>query len=768
MMTKNDLIVGVGVAALALGTSCGTASAQPSTRSSVASAQGSAAPSAAQSSDTNGDIVVTAQRREERLITVPASITAETQAALQRRGATQLEDVIRNTPGISNAGAGQGNNTVITIRGVSTGTGYGSLQQNTVALLLDDIPVDPATASIGTTNLRTVDIGRVEVLRGPQGTLFGSGSLSGAVRFITNKPDFSGFGASGEVTGATTRGGEGTFSGNLVVNAPIVDDKLAIRGVGYAYRDGGWIENLNTGQKNTNRVETYGGRVSVTYKPIDRLSFALTGIYQDSKDLGAGDSYYSPTPGVPDYRTTSPLARPRVAEIKNTIANLVTTYEFDTVNLTSSSTYQRRESTEDVDYGYFLPVIGAQVGIPTLSGAAPGPATSNFNIYSQELRLSSNGTGPFHWTVGGYYLKSKIFGNSGQVITADAVKPILGTNILAALATSGGQEELAGFGEATYTIANRLDFTAGVRVSRTKVDFTTQSGGLLLTGNPNPATTVQTNIEQKETAANPRFSIAYRPDNDTTFYVQAARGYRVGGPNLSAGLAGGAVPTSYKSDSLWNYEGGVKARFAGGRVRLSGAFFYIDWSDIQIALKQNSVNYTGNAGSARIYGLELEGAIRPTDFLELGGNFTQSSNKLTSNSPNIVRVTGQIGVTSGERLPASPETQANGYAELSFHPGGHDAYLRGTVQYIGDEYTDFGKQGTKFGEFATVDFRAGVNLGTFEVAAFVDNAFDSQGKRSASDATTFGPYVAIPRLAFRTRPRTVGLTLRARFGSEDR
>ena len=197
----------------------------------TAYAQSTASPTSVVPAAESQEIIVTANKRSQRLLDVPASITAETQADLQRRGAEQLEDIVRNTPGLSNPGAGAGNNTNLTIRGVTSGTALG-LKQSTVALLFDDIPVDPSPSLSGT-NLRTVDIERVEVLRGPQGTLFGSGSLSGAVRFITNKPDFTHFSGSAEITGAGTQTGQGSVWGNLQLNVPIVTDKLAVRAVGY-------------------------------------------------------------------------------------------------------------------------------------------------------------------------------------------------------------------------------------------------------------------------------------------------------------------------------------------------------------------------------------------------------------------------------------------------------------------------------------------------------------------------------------------------------
>ncbi len=240
-------------------------------------------PGANASSDALAEIVVTATKRNERLQDVPVSIMAETGIELEHRGATQLQDIINNTPGLNNPGSGGGNSTNLTIRGVTTGTDLG-LKQSTVALLYDDMPIDPVGQGGGASNLRVVDIERVEVLRGPQGTLFGSGSLAGALRYITNKPDLSQFSGSAEVTGADTETGAASYSGTAMINAPIVQDKLGIRLVAYDYDDGGWIDDLRTGEKDANPTKTVGARLAIAAKPSDRFNANLTLTYQDSKD----------------------------------------------------------------------------------------------------------------------------------------------------------------------------------------------------------------------------------------------------------------------------------------------------------------------------------------------------------------------------------------------------------------------------------------------------------------------------------------------------
>lgn len=708
----------------------------------------------------SGEIVVTATLRKERLQDVPISITAENGAALARRGATQLEDIVKTTPGLSNAGSGAGNRTNLTIRGVSTGTDL-SLRQPTVALLFDDIPVDPSAAGLGTTNLKVVDIERVEVLRGPQGTLFGSGSLSGAIRFVTNKPDINHVEGSAELSGATTRGGDGSIWGNAVVNLPLITDKLAVRAVGYGFDEGGWIDNIRTGESDVNRSTAYGGRLTILAQPSDRLSGSFTAAYQDGRDHGLGESLFTPPVSIAHPTRVTDVRKSSDDSVKSTILNLGVTYDFGAVSLLSSSTYMKRKVSTLNDLGYFNDFFGLLFGIPGLSGPAPSRTANDQDIYTQEFRLSSNGSGALHWTLGGFYQRSD--SNGGQTIISAVLVPVIGTNVLADLASVGRQEELAGFGQITYSFANHWDINAGARVSSNSVQFNTGSSGLAFTGSPDPALTIVTDINQKDTTVSPRFSLTYRPDTDLTLYVQAARGFRVGGPNLTAGLGGGGIPRSYDSDSLWNYELGAKTSAFGGRVQFRAAAYYIDWSNLQTALRLNNVNFTGNAGAARIIGLEAELVAHPNKWLEFGGSALLNSAKMTKDVPDLIRVTGQVGVRDGERLSASPPIQIGGHVQAHFTAFEHDAWLRASTQYVGTQYTDFGKLGSRFGDFATVDLRAGVAFGSIELAAFATNLFDSGKARSASDATFVGPIPAIPQLAFRLRPRSIGVTLRTAF-----
>lgn len=706
------------------------------------------------------EIVVTANKRDQRLQDVPASITAETGAMLEHRGATQLEDIVQTTPGLTNAGAGGGNSTDLTIRGVTTG-GLG-LKQSTVALLFDDIPLDPAFSTQSATNLRTVDIQRVEVLRGPQGTLFGSGSLSGAVRFITNKPDLDDYSGSAEITGAGTDGGSGSGSGSLVLNAPIIQDKLGVRLVGYYFDDGGWVDDIQTHQSDVNGNRTSGGRIEIEGRPTEQLTVTVTGAYQNSHDLGAGESLYTQPAGYGSSDEVTDLRRSTDLDVVSKIANVGVRYDLDSVSLFSSSTYIRRETVQLDDAGYYNDLLALAVGLPELTGAsAPTVTDNNQDIFTQELRANSRGDGPLKWTVGAFYLDTNLEG--GQVISSPALFKLTGVPDLTDLQSRGNQTEVAGFGETTYTFADKWDLAAGARVAYTSLNSTTDSTGVLLVGSLNPADIVSSEISQHSTTADPRLSLAYRADLDLTLYATISRGHRVGGPNLTAGLGGPGIPTSYRSDSLWNYEAGVKNQLLDGRLQLRGDLYYINWSDIQVALVKNDVNYVGNAGSAGIYGGEFEGVAKPVAWLDVGGSLSLSHGALTHDVPNLTRVTGLIGVKSGDLLPASPETQVTVFSQGNFSLMNRDAYVRISDSYIGSEYTDFDRQGTRFGDYNTVDLRAGIYLHHLEVVAFAKNLTNSDGAQSASDPTYVGPVPANPQLAYRIRPRTVGLTVRASF-----
>jgi len=728
-------------------------------------------PSFAQSPGANGsgealaEIVVTATKRNERLQDVPVSIIAETGIELEHRGATQLQDIINNTPGLNNPGSGGGNSTNLTIRGVTTGTDLG-LKQSTVALLYDDMPIDPVGQGGGASNLRVVDIERVEVLRGPQGTLFGSGSLAGAIRYITNKPDLSQFSGSMEVTGAETKTGAPSFSGYAVLNAPIIDNQLGIRLVAYDYDDGGWIANLLTGQANSNPTKTDGARLAIAAKPNDQFSANLTLTYQDSKDYNGADagSLAVKPPGTGFSGQVTDGINDYIIELKSTIAALTLQYDWDSLTFTSVSTYHDRKSNLYGTDSYFVPLTAliATGGANIIPGITKDNSGIDGNIYTQELRLASHGEGNFKWTAGMFFLHASQGG--GQEARSDAIIPIIGSDNIVDLIYHFGQQEIAAFGEATYTFADKWDLTGGARVSHYMVSAQIDTGGFVPVFSILPSDYAHTDFHDLGTPVDPRVSLAFRANPDLTLYTQVARGYRVGGVNLTSDVGGRNTPPSYAPDSLWNYEIGAKGRMFDGRLTYSTDFYYIDWKNIQVSLQNQLGNYTGNASEARNFGVEFQVDAKPVSWLLLGAAFQLSKNEISKNDPTVSRpATGLVGVQDGDVLPAAPEAQASTYAEVDFPVAGYQGYVRATASYLGDEWTDFEHNGTKFGGFAQESVRAGLNFGSYEAVLFVNNLSNSQGATGALDAQLAGPVIINNQELFRIRPRTVGVTLRAKF-----
>ncbi len=453
------------------------------------------------------EIVVTATKREQRLQDVPASIIAETGVDLSHRGATQLQDIVDNTPGLYNPSPGPAQQANLTIRGVTTGTSRG-LQQSTVALLYDDTPVDPGAQGAGTTNLRVVDIDRVEVLRGPQGTLFGSGSLSGAVRYVTAKPDLATSLARAEVTGASTERGAGSYNGSLVLNTPIVDGTLALRSVAYYYNDGGFINDPRSHRNNINSTETEGARLALRYRPNARFTADLTVMAQESVD-NASASALDPTPNGGSHFVTDGIYEPAY-RASNRIFSMNLAYEFDHASLVSNSTYHRRTGRSDGDEYYFVPLITflASGFTSFVEGAGQSTFAVFGDYFTQELRLASKGSGPLHWTVGGFYLSSTSLVT--QENHSQLVVPYIGGDNLVDLIATGRQVEVAGFGEVSYTLGS-FELAAGLRASHTTLDYHAVTGGFLPVFSLDPAVANTYAVRLFDEAAIQGFSAIAKP-----------------------------------------------------------------------------------------------------------------------------------------------------------------------------------------------------------------------------------------------------------------
>lgn len=683
------------------------------------------------------EIIVTAQKREQRLSDVPIAVTAISNDDLQRAGVKDSDDYLASIPGVSFARLDAGNNTVV-IRGIST-TLVGANEQATTEVLLDDIPSLNRYFSRYNTDLRLVDVERIEVLRGPQGTLFGSGALGGAIRIITNKPDPSRFEAFAEAGLATTKGGDESYNFEGVVNVPIVTDKLALRAVGYYSQEGGFVDNIFLGRNNVDRGQVYGGRAILSFSPTDRTRFRITAIHQRDDYDDAPLTFAFRKDGSPDE--VDARDPNNAYEGKTTVLNAVLEYDFGQVSLFSSTAYLDRKAFLIRDLTRFWQ---ARVMI---TGNIDDTVQATTETFTQELRLQSNGSGRFQWLIGGFYLDQDvdaIFRRTGDELQRQRGAP---SNVISQVEIFPVTQEAAIFAEGSYRLTESLTLTAGLRLFKNKLKFDDTRSGFL-GGAP---TEPRTNTESSLT---PKFAALYEVSDNVNIYALAARGFRTGQNNFGAlpdPVTGFVPPESYGPDNLWNYEIGLKSNFADGRVRLNLAAFYIDWKNIQLTRRTGRVTYTDNAGDASSRGLEVELSASPVEWLDLGVAMAYIDARLDSVLPGV-------GAQPG-RLPGSAEVTSSEYVQLSHTlREGASAYLRVDHRYVGDKVLEIGGVGgLGSDDYHLVDVRAGLNLGRYEFIAFIDNL--------ANNAASLAPNVLpdTPLLTIRQRPRTAGLTVRARF-----
>ncbi len=655
-----------------------------------------AAPAAAQTSSkpvdaTNAkavtnleEIIVTATRRSERLQDVPLSVTAFSQTELTQKGIVGFDGIARQTPGVVLNKASD-NNARFTVRGIST-NGWGAGLQTTTTIYLDELPLSTIGNTV-TLDPSLYDVERVEFLRGPQGTLFGSGSLSGALRVLTKSPDLKNYDASVQADLGYTPDGDGVRQRyNAMVNIPLADDTLGLRLVGFSRNEDGYVDNVGTGAKNSNALIDWGGRAILLWKPNDRLSVRLLGSYENSDPRDA--SLTSPSLGdrkrystIPDQYTS-----------KTKILNGTLDYQFDGARLTSSSTYSISDNLFNVDLA------------GTFNLAVPFYLFDTFKskTFVQETRLASDAGGKFDWVAGGFYLHRDTDLNgedrsSSAYLTAHGLTGLPGTTF----AKFGGDTrtyELAGFGELTYHLTDKLSAVGGLRYGKyggtvdTYAGFNTAyftyalfgfSGPLAIV--PTPASTAKYPSAEK---ASWKLSLTYKPSRDLTTYVTASTGYRTPVYNGRAGSVSTVnpndlvIPAGAGSDNLINYEVGLKGRWLDGKLSANLAAYYIDWKNIQVQANRqsDSVQFATNVGRAASKGLEAEVTLAPVRGLVLGLNGSLNDAKVTELTPQEAIISGAV---DGSRL-ASPHVQGSFFGTYSYDVGGNATGFSGfQVQYVG-------------------------------------------------------------------------------------
>ncbi|MDT9600354.1 TonB-dependent receptor [Sphingosinicella rhizophila] len=723
----------------------------------------------------SGDIIVTARRREESLMDVPVSISAVTAEEIELRGAKTLEDLARSVPGLVVARGSEQGDKNFAIRGISSAS--------TVAVYLDDTPI---TFGENSPDLKLFDIAQVEVLRGPQGTLFGASSMGGAIRYASPRAHFTAFEGMGRVEGSLLRYGGTSYEGQGVVTGPLVHDRLALRLSGFYRHDAGYNDlrdetNGEIVRRNIDTVDSFGGRAALSARIGERVEGTLSVIYQDEDHDGL-PTFFSGR-GVTDTIALPPRSRVGRADNfrkdRTVLPNLTLSADLGFARLTSSSSYVNRKLAVGADFSYF---VQAALGIPD-----PFPLSvqsrefREFSGYVQELRLASSSTGPLQWLLGGFYRKTSehrpqsVPSNLGVLIPA--LEPaLLPGGSLFEREVDTRRRQLAGFGELSYTIADVLTITAGVRFTELKQRIDREADGLFNGGFS------EVHLASKESPITPKFSVQYSPSDQVMVYATAAKGFREGGPNAPVPLSLPAcvsalaalgltdAPATYGTDSLWSYELGTKLQTSDRKFRVVGAVYHIDWSKIQESINLSGgcgFGFTDNIGSARSRGFELEATWRPVNGLSIDVALGHNNAKLTQDLITGANASGPIiAAPKGTRLSDTPDWTAFVAGHYTFPlSGSWKGFARAELQYVGDARrhlnTPSDDPRNLFQQsYELVNLRFGVTSGETEIQFFVNNLFNDDTLLYQS-YQNFAPGTAYEGI--QVRPRVIGISAKRLF-----
>lgn len=724
------------------------------------------------------EVIVTASKRQTNLQETPMSISVLGAEEIERRGLVGMGSYLSSEPSVSvlDQGAGQ---TMVVMRGLAANPNSdGPL----VGIYLGETPVSGHGFQGGSTDIKMVDFERVELLRGPQGTLYGASSLGGTVRNIPVPPHLGKVEGSVRV-GLSETSGFGSTNREIrgVVNLPVVEDTLAVRLVGYRFENSGYYRNVagsdpvtlagvrDYGASAIDRSDVgndqyTGGRVSVLWKPVEKLAVKLNYLKQKIEqdglpraDLALGKGAYLQRNlqlrhepqgsdfGIPQYNDglSDDLE----------ISNLVLEYDAGWASLLSSSSWIKERAGQYRDLAYFF------------GGAIPWgqPNSQHADTFVEELRLVSQLSGPLQLTAGAYYEHSEAGMENWGIWGGDPDRNVFGTGaasdtILIHNFSASDTKQKALFGEVSYEVMQHLGLTLGARVfsfdredsSRYEETLFSAAGGTASDGDGHSATY--------------KASLDYAPDSNTLVYGLWSQGFRLGysvpaevNPACdldndgiydgSGGLSTG--PRTIDSDKVNNYELGVKRSFLERRLKLNGAAYRIEWKGIPIGAVFDFCSAVLNAGRARSQGVELAGSyvVNPSLLVDLSGSYVSA--KLTEDAPLLG--------DAGDPLPGSPKYNFHAGVQYDFSVSGRRAFLRGDYSYIGGFYNNLQSAGAEIGDFGLLGVRGGVSFGSLGVELFVDN-LTNEDSPTWIDAEDF-----VVQKAYLLRPRTVGMSIGYRF-----
>jgi iron complex outermembrane receptor protein len=716
------------------------------------------------------EVVVTATKRETKLLETPISMTVLGTDVLQAVNADDFSDYERLVPGLTAIDSGPGQKRYA-LRGLQ------SAGEPEVALYYDEIPISGLPGGSLDTgdsqpDLKLFDVDRIEVLRGPQGTLYGNGSMGGAIRIISRRPDLQKYSAHADLAGAVTEGGAPSWRTSALVNIPVIAGRLALRLDGYYRHDGGWIDDLyrsdiklpQLASNNLNWEHTRGGRASVAFQATDRWNITGIAYYQVLETGNSFETYPSFASSGDRYVSKAFVRTPWHDEIR--MANIISTYDLGWANLVATGSYQQRTVDQSIDTTrYLLSLFKCNEFTWQVSCAGPPlvPGVSyeheGVNSSSAEIRLTSQARGPLEYTVGGFLQRARTF-RYGQVAVADAAGFIdlnsgVAANRLFARSNFDTFNQYAFFGEGTYNVYHGLKSTVGLRWFHS---YRSDQQVLVQQFFPGQPVGPEPFQQFSENALFKKFQLSYDLASNALVYAGAAQGFRAGGPNYPGGFTATAPP--YRSDSVWDYELGWKLALADRTVTWTGALFRINWSNLQQLVPTKLFNYITNAGSARSDGFETELTVRPTRHLSFEAGVTYANAHLIGPQPIVSDPKQQLH--EGERLGGVPKWTANASASYSQPmPAGLSLTARLDYSYQSSRSNIVAEQNPAYfiiGQSELMNLHLQLSGDGWGVGFDMDNLFDTFAPVSgkALDANLIRTVTAAP-------PRTIGIRISKTF-----
>ncbi len=758
------------------------------------------------------EIIVTAQKRESSVQDVPFSVGVQTADQIRQSGASSIVDLARNVSGLTITDLGPGQSQVA-IRGISAGQVVRDQPgvKESVGIYLDESAISVA---LFTPDLDLFDLERIEVLRGPQGTLFGAGSSSGTLRYITAQPNVEAFGGSYELTASDIQGGE--FGGNAkaAVNIPL-SDTAAIRVVGYYDELGGFIDSIypdRATRHDVNSGKRTGGRIALLFQPNEQLAITPRFVYQQLDTDGYPRIDDWNILGNPYTTTQTPVTagkREQVTQLREglddnfRLADLKITYDFGPVSLTSISTYTNRDVTVLRDASQLTGSVSAQLGGTPAEVRLDSPLydITHLKAKSQELRFESSGDNTFDWLVGAFYQKmDRTYGQHLPTPGYDTFLARIGLPPNTAFGAPADMpffsdliydfKQFAAFGEGTVHLSEQWALTAGLRYYDFKEDRVLTFAGLFV-----DAPYLNEPGSTKSDGFSPRAILSFDATEDVQLNAQVSRGFRLGGINdpLNVGLCTdddlivyGGHP-NWDDEKVTNYELGAKTRVADGRVTFNASVFYSDIESLQVIADAGSCSsrIVLNA-DAKSVGGEIEMFARPSENWDFGVSATYADAKITKTQ---LDANGNpiAGIRDGNRLPTSPKLQTAASGTYSFPLMANDGFLSLTYQHVGSSYTQLADQEFPFGCVGCVgapgfipfgdptisqvtfrtklpaydigNIRLGVRGDEWEAALFVNNVTDERAFLSVDRER--GTRARVGYLT--NQPRTFGVSYARKF-----